>query len=262
MERDEDGSGARTGSLSATAEAVRSALRRSMDVVQEFLETTSRQVAVISSLESELASARARIMLLETETARLRTELTSKNQPDPDEVEALIEEQNILAHLFVSSDRLARATTPREALDIGIEILHNLAGVHRYAVLVAPRPGAPLRMIAPSEPRFAIAEPDTTLINRALATGATAQRASHDAAYLPVVVPLLLDNVAVGAIEIRELVPQVGERLGRLQADLLQFLGDRLAPAMCQAGQNRSHGEHGGWSALATAMATTDERSR
>ena len=32
-----------------------------------------------------------------------------------DEMEALIEEQNVLAHMFVASDRLARARSPREA---------------------------------------------------------------------------------------------------------------------------------------------------
>jgi hypothetical protein len=259
MDRDDDG-GPGAGGLSATAEAVRAAVRRSMDVVQEFLETTSRQVAVITSLEAELASARARIALLEHETARLRTELTSQNHPSPDEIEALVEEQNALAHLFVSSDRLARARTPREALEIGIEVLHNLAGVHRYAVLLRPRPGGPLRMVAPSDPRFAVAEHDAALTERALTTGAPARRSVT--AGLPVAVPLLLDGATVGVIEIRELVPQVGDRLGRLQDDLLQFLSDRLAPAMCQAGQNHQPGEHDGWASLAATIPTTDERSR
>ena len=41
--------------LSASAEVVLAAVRRSVDVVQEFLETSARQAAVIGSLETELA---------------------------------------------------------------------------------------------------------------------------------------------------------------------------------------------------------------
>jgi len=246
MTRDESGE-----PLSATAEAVLAAVRRSVDVVQEFLETSARQAAVIRSLETELAATREHAKTLEGETARLRTELTAKHAAD--EIEALIEEQNALAHMFVSSDRLASARSPREVVDIGVEVLHNLAGVHRYAVWVRPRPGEVLRLVAPHEPRFRDSDPEGRLVARALATG----RPAGDG--VPTAVPLLLDGVAVGAIEVRELVPQVGA-LGRLQSDLLQFLGERLAPAMCRAAFSQSQDAADAWAALAAALPAEETR--
>jgi hypothetical protein len=250
MNRDEGGS----EPLSATAEAVLAAVRRSVDVVQEFLETSQRQAAVIRSLEIELAAAREHIATLESETGRLRTELTSQHQAA--EIEALIEEQNTLAHLFVSSDRLLAARTPREAVEIGIEVLHNLAGVHRYAIWLRPRAGAALRLVAPTEARWRDADPEGRLVDRALASGQTARDQE-----VPVAIPLLLDGVAVGAIEIRELAPQVGPGLGRLQIDLLQFLAERLAPAMCRAALSQSQPTSDAWAGLSAALPAVQERS-
>jgi hypothetical protein len=252
MDRDEGGS-----ELSATAEAVLAAVRRSVDVVQEFLETSARQAAVIRSLETELAAAREHIAALEGETARLRIELTGQHRSD--EIEILIDEQNVLAHMFVSSDRLAAARTPREAIDIGIEVLHNLAGVHRYGVWLRPRPGAPLRLVAPVEARYRAVEPTDDLAERAMSTGAPARAGDSG---VPVAVPLLLDGTAVGVIEIRELVPQVGPGLGRLQVDLLGFLSDRLAPAMCRAILGHGQSPHDTWAGLAAALPAIEEARR
>jgi len=237
--------------LSATAEAVLAAVRRSVDVVQEFLETTERQAAVIKSLEIELEAARGHIASLEAETARLRVELTARHAND--EMETLIEEQNVLAHLFVSSDRLASARSPREAIEVGIEVMHNLAGVHRYAIWLRPRAGAPLRIVAPTEARFRAADLSGGLLRRALASGTT----ERDGA-VPLVVPLLLDGVAVGAIEVHELVPQVGTAPGRLQIDLLQFLADRLASAMCRASLGEQPQQEA-WAAVAAALPAIEE---
>lgn len=250
MDRDEGGA----APLSASAEAVLAAIQRSVDAVQEFLETTGRQAAVISSLEGELTRGREQVVFLEKETARLRAELTARNQPRSDEIEALIEEQNVLAHMFVSSDRLARARSPREALDIGVEVLHNLAGVHRYAVWLRTAPGAAAKLVAPAEARFRSTEPAGALVGRAFESTAPVRAQGAEAGGLPVAVPLLLDGAAVGVVEIRELVPQVGRNLGRLQEDLLQFLADRLAPAMGQAGLSSSHALAPVWAGIVDAL--------
>lgn len=238
--------------LSASAEAVLAAVRRSVDVVQEFLETTTRQAAVIQSLEVELAAAREHIVALEAETTRLRSEMMARHASE--EIEALIEEQNVLAHMFVSSDRLASARSPRDAVEVGIEVLHNLAGVHRYAIWLRPRAGAPLRMVAPFEARFRAADPAGTLVKRALASGVTERDGE-----VPLAVPLLLDGVAVGAIEVRELVPQVGTVPGRLQVDLLQFLADRLASAMCRASMSESISHEEAWAGVSEALPAIEE---
>lgn len=256
MDRDEGGS----EPLSASAEAVLAVVRRSVDVVQEFLESSQRQVAVIRSLENELGAARDHITTLERETGRLRTELTAQQKHSPDEIETLIEEQNVLAHMFVAGDRLASARSPREAVDIGIEVLHNLTGVHRYAVWLRGRAGAPLRLIAPGDPRYRSADPDGTLVARALATGAVARGGPGD--QVPVAVPLLLEGQPVGAIEIRELVPHVGPLLGRLQIDLLQFLSDRLAPAMCRAALSQTQSQHDVWAGLVAGLPAIEPEER
>jgi hypothetical protein len=252
MDRNEGGS----EPLSATAEAVLAAVKRSVDVVQEFLESSQRQGAVIRSLEAELAAAREHITALETETARLRAELTIK--PRDAEIEALVEEQNVLAHLFVCSDRLAATRSPGEAVEVGIEVLHNLTGVHRYAVWLRVRAGEPLRLVGPLDLRYRASDPDGTLVARAVATGLIA-RGQESADVVPVAVPLLLDGVVVGALEIQEMVPQVGPGLGRLQIDLLQFLSDRLAPAMCRASliQRRSLAEV--WAGVVAVLPAIEE---
>ena len=166
------------------------------------------------------------------------------------DLDALIEDENVIAHLFVAADRLARARTPREALDIAVEILHNLAGVHRYAVWLRASHETLARVVAPADPRFRTASsPDDPLVARALAATPPAQVGGA----LPVACPLFLDGDAVGAIEIRELVPQVGG-LGRLQLDLLVFLSERLAPAMVAAGHLAARDSAQAWAAVATAI--------
>jgi hypothetical protein len=168
-----------------------------------------------------------------------------------DEMEALIEEQNVLAHMFVASDRLARARSPREAIDVAVEVLHNLAGVHRYAMWLRGAPGEAPRVVAPADPRFLAAPPPDgdTLVARALATVSPVREAGG----VPVAFPLVLDGATVGTIEIRELVPQVAA-LGRLQEDLLLFLSERLAPSMVQAGLAARHGLGSAWSAVAESI--------
>jgi hypothetical protein len=173
-----------------------------------------------------------------------------------DEMEALIEEQNILAHMFVASDRLSRARSPREALDVSVEVLHNLAGVHRYAVWLRDGDGA-VRMVAPQDPRFRVVTSDDALVARAL-EATSPVRGDAD---VPVAFPLCLDGGAVGVIEIREMVPQVGV-VGRLQEDLLIFLSERLAPAMVQAGLSAKHGVTTSWPTVTASIDAIDVRRK
>jgi hypothetical protein len=172
-----------------------------------------------------------------------------------EEMEALIEEQNVLAHMFVASDRLWRARSPREALDCAVEVLHNLAGVHRYAVWLRSAPDGAARVVAPADARFRISPSDQALVARAM-SGVTPVR---NGGAFPVAFPLVLDGSPVGAIEIHEMVPQVAG-VGRLQEDLLLFLSERLAPAMVQAGLAARHGMATAWAAIADAIDPVDPR--
>jgi len=171
-----------------------------------------------------------------------------------DEMEALIEEQNVLAHMFVASDRLARARSPREALDVAVEVLHNLAGVHRYAVWLRDGDGG-VRVVAPVDPRFRITASDDALVAAAL----EATTPVRGDAEVPVAFPLVLEGTAVGVIEIREMVPQVGV-LGRLQEDLLIFLSERLAPAMVLAGLSARHGVGASWPTISGTIDAIEAR--
>jgi hypothetical protein len=130
--------------------------------------------------------------------------------------------------------------------------------VHRYAIWLRPHAGGTLRLVAPGESRWRDADPEGRLVDRALAT---AQVARGDGEGVPVAIPLLLDGAAVGAIEVRELAPQVGARLGRLQIDLLQFLADRLAPAMCRAALSASGSTGEAWADLSNAVPALQERT-
>jgi hypothetical protein len=166
------------------------------------------------------------------------------------ELDSLIDDENVIAHLFVAADRLARARTPREALDIAVEILHNLAGVHRYAVWLRATHQVEAHVVAPADPRFrTTSSPDDPLVARALSASPPGELGGA----LPVACSLFLDGDAVGAIEIRELVPQVGG-LGRLQLDLLVFLSERLAPAMVAAGHLAARDSASAWAEVATAI--------
>jgi hypothetical protein len=115
-------------------------------------------------------------------------------------------------------------------------------------------PGGAPRVVAPADARFQ-ATGDGALVARALASG-TSARTDGD---VPVAIPLLLDGRPVGAIEIRELVPQVA-RLGRLQEELLGFLSDRLAPAMCSAGLLARQAAGAAWEAAVGEIDAIDLR--
>ena len=173
------------------------------------------------------------------------------------EMDALIEEQNVLAHLFVAADRLSRARSPREALDVAVEVLHNLAGVHRYAVWLRAAAGDAPRVVAPGDRRWRADHPSDDLVTRGFAS-VTPVRARGD---VPVAFPLVLDGGTVGVIEIREMVPQVAG-LGRLQQDLLIFLSERLAPAMVQAGLAARHGVATAWITIADSIDVVDSTGR
>jgi hypothetical protein len=238
------------------AEQALLAVRRSVEAVQELLDTSLRQSATIDSLSNDLTSARARIAVLEQETGRLRSMIDQPVHPSAEEIDALIEEQNTLAHLYVASDRLARAPTVDTTLEVAVEILHNLAGVHSYAIWLST-PAGP-RLVAPREGRYrTVLHPD--LRDQTFESGLPSRAVGAVAGSVPAAYPLMLGGKAVGALVISELVTQVGPRLGHLQEDLLRFLGDRLAGAMLDTALRAAAG--GSTSAWATATAALPDLS-
>ncbi|HTJ44851.1 MAG TPA: hypothetical protein VL463_22245 [Kofleriaceae bacterium] len=165
------------------------------------------------------------------------------------EMDALIEEQNVLAHMFVAADRLSRARSPREGIDVAVEVLHNLVGVHRYAIWLRASSESAPRVVAPADPRWRATESPDDLVTRGFASVSPVRGKGS----IPVAFPLVLDGTPVGVIEIREMVPQV-DNLGRLQEDLLVFLSERLASAMVQAGLAAKHGLNSAWAQVADSI--------
>ena len=168
-----------------------------------------------------------------------------RRRPTVSELEELLEEQNSLAHMFVTSDRMARARTPTEAIDIAVEVLHNLVGAHTYALWLRweGRRG-PVR----AGRRRWRADPETgrELVERAFATGAGARRRpprrrrpGRDAA---------APRRPHGRRALHRQPGAAGRRrLGRLQEDLIQFVIDRLPlglwPRPCTTARpGRRHG--------------------
>jgi hypothetical protein len=156
----------------------------------------------------------------------------------------LEDEQNTLVHLHVAAEGFRRVKSAAEALDVAVEILHNLVGVHRYGIWLDAAPGGEARLVGPAEPRFRTAEA-TDLRDRAIAT----RKISRHLSLLPMALPLLLGDGAVGAIVITELVPHVA-KLGHMQTELLRFLSERLAHAMCDSHLRTSAGLPRAWAAL------------
>jgi hypothetical protein len=238
-----------------SAHAVLAVMRRSVELVQDLLQSAAVQAERVRSLEDELRSAQQRISFLEGETNQLRRRLAEGvHGVDPAQLDEVLEDQNTFAHLFVTSDRLSRVRTPDEAVRVADEVVQNLIGAERYGLWLRWE-GEADRLVAPSDVRWRAAPGQhRELIAEAIATGRTARIAGNHPADVPIAMPLLLDGVAVGAILITRLVPQVG-RLGRLQEDLLQLLGERIAPSICLTGiRTVSGGVAVPWAAVRDAV--------
>jgi hypothetical protein len=230
-------------------------MRRSVELVQDLLHSAAVQSEQVRSLGDELASAQQRIAFLEGETAQLRRRLAD-GVPDVDasQLEDLIEDQNAFAHLFVTSDRLARVRTPDEVVRVADEVVLNLVGADRYTMWLR-WDSDEIRLVAPFETKWrAPLDLHGDLVARAIATRRPARPPGVASDAVPVAIPLVLDGAGVGALVLTRLVPQVG-RLGRLQDDLLQLLTDRVAPSLClTALRAGSGGVAGPWTAVRASV--------
>jgi hypothetical protein len=238
-------------------------LRRSAEIAQELIRSGAQQAERIRSLEGDLASARLRQSFLETELTKIRN-LLGEGGPDLAQLamlEELVEDQNVLAQLFVTSDRLARVESVTDAVAVAVEIMHNLVGAHRYGVFVATERG-PI-VVAPAEARYRVKDGEQReLLTQTLAAPAVDKPAQLKVGTTPpLCVPLRLGKRVVGALLIAELVPQVGGTLGRLQHELLSLLAERLASSMCLGAFHQERiGRGEPWTAVASSLASITER--
>jgi hypothetical protein len=179
--------------------------------------------------------------------------------PRPEDVDALLEEQSTLTNLYVASDRLARATSATAALEIGVEILHNLAGVQRYAIWLDAGPGTDMSLVAPAEPRFRDGD-HRELRDAAISRRQVARPPGGGPGSVPLALPLLLGGAVVGTLVVSELVPHEGDRLSPMQEDLLGLLGERLAQAMCDGALRARTDGGSAWASVAGSLVDLAER--
>lgn len=220
--------------FSDRAELFLGTLRRSSELAQDLLRQISSQKLRLTSLQGELADARSRIRFLEQETQELRAKLPGGPNDDlAARLEALAEEQNALAHLFVTSDRFARVRSHSEAVQAAAELLHNLVGARSYGLWLRwRRDDRPLLVTSERSDRVDTA-PFRELVTRCLDTGQVIRPAAAPPDSVPSCHPIRLESEVVGALLVESLVPQVGNHMGRLQIDLVDFVCDRFATSLC-----------------------------
>jgi hypothetical protein len=226
------------GNSDSKVEAFLLALRRSAEIAHDLSRTTMEQAERIRSLDADLGSARARVAFLEGELSALRSRLGSADL-EPGrfaQLDALLEEQNCLAHLFVTSDRLARSRSAAETVQIADEVLHNLIGALRYGLWLRweSGDGGELALVAPVADRYRRGvTADDPLVAQGFGSRIPVRAAGTAAEAVPVAMPLLLEGRTVGVLHIAELVPHASGRMDRLQGDLLGLLCERLPVSLC-----------------------------
>src|SRR5690606_33112758 len=129
-----------------------------------------------------------------------------------------------------------------------------------YGLFVLDSTGTP-RLVPPAEARYRVGlEAHKALLDGTLAACPADAAPLRKGAAVPLCVPLALGGQLAGAVLIAELVPQVGERLGRLQLELVSLLAERLASSICLGSYHeelRSRAEP--WAAAAAQLQPIEE---
>lgn len=212
-------------------------LRKSSKIAQDLISNNREMSVRVQSLEDDLKNGHNRIAFLEREVAQLRTGLAKIAFDDDGDLvhqfEQVMEEQNCLAHMFVTSEQLAHVSSPQDAVQAALEVLYNLIGAIEFGIWfrwddqdppiqVTPQVEADLRKLDKYMP----------LVERCLATGQAVLENKNTPDVPPVCVPLLLEGKCVGAVLVGTLVAH-RPRLERLHHDLLMLLSLRLARTVC-----------------------------
>jgi nitrate/nitrite-specific signal transduction histidine kinase len=183
----------------------------------------------IRGLEGERSDALERMRQLEEENRQFASRFV--------EVE---EENNHLANLYVASYQLHSTLNVAEVVKIIIEIVINLVGAHTFAVYVYDEKTGLLEAVAAEGEDVAVF-PSMTLgegvVGSAVAAGATQcsdEPASEDFAHPIVAIPLRVNERAIGAIAIFELLEQK-HGLTTLDHELFTLLAGHAATAIFAA---------------------------
>ena len=212
------------------------ALRKSSKMAHELIAANREMALRIQSLEADLVNAKARIGFLERETNQLRGGLARLAFDDEKvglQFNEIIEEQNCLAHMFVTNEQFSLVRSPREAIKRAEEVLHNLIGASHFGIWIRwKEEDHPVLVSSSEKGESQLLTGHSLLIGRCLSTGAVQQPEGASQNAPPICVPLKLESRIVGAVLVVDLVPQ-RPVLERLHKDLLSLLCEKLAGAMC-----------------------------
>lgn len=208
-------------------------LRKSSKMAQEMINANREMALKISSLDAELNNSKTRASFLEREITQLRNGIAKLAFGDSNLVqdfEELLEEQNCLAHLFVTTEQFVRVQSPQGAMEVAWEVLHNLVGARRFGIWLCWEEGGDPVLVKADGPVDDLKRLGP-LVKRCIETGESQQPEGVAPTEPPICVPLRSPRGPTGAVVVAELVPQ-RPHLERLHRDLLGLLSERLAWAV------------------------------
>jgi uncharacterized membrane-anchored protein YhcB (DUF1043 family) len=209
------------------------------------LETTNERLRAQLEADDKVARLLEKVEALEVERQDLmkRTERAEKAQDSFDERFNEVEgEFAQLANLFVASNQLHASISPRGVVRRIKEILAQLVGAEVYAMYFLSGDGAELTPIAsegmPGELLVPIAV-DGSLVGKAVQAGVSQideERPSNQRNFEKpvVVIPLVVDDTAVGAVVIYRTLEQK-TRFTHTDFELFKLLGQHAAAALVGA---------------------------
>lgn len=214
---------------------------------QRALELEEANDRLRAQLEADDAVSRLlrKVEKLERERSELlsRTQQAEKAQNQVDERFNEVElEFSSLANLYVASNQLHSSLTPRGVVRRIKEVLAQLVGAESYAVFLSSSDGTELVPIAsegvPGNQLTVLPMADS-LVGKVVQIGSAQiddERASNarDFENPAVVIPLIVDETAVGAIAIYGTLEQKG-RFSHTDFELFKLLGQHAASALVGA---------------------------
>lgn len=202
---------------------------------------TEKTLAYLQELQKEVGALRARVNDLESEKAKLHSDVELWNE-EMGKQYSLIEHQNAnLVNLYVATYRLHETLDRQDLLGVIQEILANLVGSEEGAVFGLTPDGKalqPLCLFGLDAKRFESIPADAGIIGRALRTGqifvadhpSVGEQLPHES-NLTACIPLSLGGTVTGAIAVFRLLKQK-KGITQVDRELFELLATHAATAL------------------------------
>ena len=248
------------GGISSRAEEFLQIFKKGAEFTQGLLKENERLRFRVLELEErnraqdlagEVEQLRDQLKKVEDEKKEILGRISSVERENVDfanryaEIEA---ENNLLANLYITTYQLHSTLDPWELMRVIEEILLNLVGADRFALLLSEPDGELLR---PSfdpveEPRLVPVEADEQSIRAALKDGETwiaseTELASLGETAAKAVIPLKVDDEIIGVLAIYKLLTQK-DGFSQIDEEIFNLLGEHAAMAISTAVLRRGKG--------------------